>query len=108
MRGVPFIQVPTSLLACVDSSIGGKTGIDVDEYGKNLIGAFHMPQRVYIDLSVLKTLPQRELVNGMAEVIKAGAIFDAALFDLLEARVRLSWRSAIWSWCSASSPWLCR
>ncbi|GLE00610.1 hypothetical protein PINS_up009367 [Pythium insidiosum] len=85
MRGVPFIQVPTSLLACVDSSIGGKTGIDVDEYGKNLIGAFHMPQRVYIDLSVLKTLPQRELVNGMAEVIKAGAIFDAALFDLLEA-----------------------
>ncbi|KAJ0396596.1 hypothetical protein ATCC90586_004058 [Pythium insidiosum] len=85
MRGVPFIQVPTSLLACVDSSIGGKTGIDVDDYGKNLLGAFHMPQRVYIDLSVLKTLPQRELVNGMAEVIKAGAIYDAALFELLEA-----------------------
>lgn len=85
MRGVPFIQVPTTLLACVDSSIGGKTGIDVDAFGKNLLGAFHMPQRVYIDLSVLQTLPRRELVNGMGEVIKAGAIFDATLFDLLEA-----------------------
>ncbi|TYZ61732.1 hypothetical protein PybrP1_012406 [[Pythium] brassicae (nom. inval.)] len=85
MRGVPFIQVPTTLLACVDSSIGGKTGIDVDAFGKNLLGAFHMPQRVYVDLSVLQTLPRRELVNGMGEVIKAGAIFDAALFDLLEA-----------------------
>ncbi|TMW57787.1 hypothetical protein Poli38472_014390 [Pythium oligandrum] len=84
MRGVPFIQVPTSLLACVDSSIGGKTGIDVEEYGKNLLGAFHMPQRVYIDLSVLTTLPKRELVNGMGEVIKAGAIYNAELFDLLE------------------------
>ncbi|KAE9312852.1 Pentafunctional AROM polypeptide [Phytophthora fragariae] len=83
MRGVPFVQVPTSLLACVDSSIGGKTGIDV-EAGKNLLGAFHMPQRVYIDLSVLHTLPKRELVNGMGEVIKSGAIFDAELFELLE------------------------
>lgn len=85
MRGVPFIQVPTTLLACVDSSIGGKTGIDVEDFGKNLLGAFHMPQRVYVDLSTLQTLPRRELVNGMGEVIKAGAIFDAALFDLLEA-----------------------
>ncbi|RLN59111.1 hypothetical protein BBJ29_003958 [Phytophthora kernoviae] len=83
MRGVPFVQVPTSLLACVDSSIGGKTGIDV-EAGKNLLGAFHMPQRVYIDLSVLHTLPKRELINGMGEVIKSGAIFDAELFELLE------------------------
>ncbi|KAI9915842.1 hypothetical protein PsorP6_007565 [Peronosclerospora sorghi] len=83
MRGVPFVQIPTSLLACVDSSIGGKTGIDV-EAGKNLLGAFHMPERVYIDLNVLHTLPQRELVNGMAEVIKSGAIFNAELFELLE------------------------
>lgn len=83
MRGVPFVQVPTSLLACVDSSIGGKTGIDV-EAGKNLLGAFHMPQRVYIDLNVLHTLPKRELINGMAEVIKSGAIFNAELFELLE------------------------
>ncbi|KAF1326634.1 3-phosphoshikimate 1-carboxyvinyltransferase, partial [Globisporangium splendens] len=85
MRGVPFIQIPTTLLACVDSSIGGKTGIDVEDFGKNLLGAFHMPQRVYVDLSTLQTLPKRELINGMGEVIKAGAIFDAALFDLLEA-----------------------
>lgn len=85
MRGVPFIQIPTSLLACVDSSIGGKTGIDVEDFGKNLLGAFHMPQRVYVDLSTLQTLPKRELVNGMGEVIKAGAIYDAELFDVLEA-----------------------
>lgn len=85
MRGVPFVQIPTSLLACVDSSIGGKTGIDVEDHGKNLLGAFHMPERVYIDLSLLKTLPKRELVNGMGEIIKAGAIFNAELFELLEA-----------------------
>jgi len=87
MRGVPVVQVPTSMLACVDSSIGGKTGID-SPAGKNLIGAFHQPRRVYIDLSTLATLPQRELVNGMAEVIKAGAIYDEALFALLERSVR--------------------
>lgn len=84
MRGVQFVQVPTTLLACVDSSIGGKTGIDVEDFGKNLIGAFHMPRRVYIDLSMLRTLPRRELVNGMGEVIKSGAIWDAELFELLE------------------------
>ncbi|RMX68968.1 hypothetical protein KXD40_003448 [Peronospora effusa] len=83
MRGVPFVQIPTSLLACVDSSIGGKTGIDVAA-GKNLLGAFHMPQRVYIDLNVLQTLPKRELINGMAEVIKSGAIYSPELFELLE------------------------
>lgn len=69
MRGVRFVQVPTTLLSMVDSSIGGKTAIDVPA-GKNLIGAFHQPQRIYIDLEFLKTLPERELVNGMAEVIK--------------------------------------
>lgn len=85
MRGIPFIQIPTSLLACVDSSIGGKTGIDVSPFGKNLLGSFYMPQCVYVDLSVLKTLPRREFVNGMAEIIKAGAIFDPNLFELLES-----------------------
>ncbi|EQC28678.1 hypothetical protein SDRG_13554 [Saprolegnia diclina VS20] len=86
MRGVPFVQIPTSLLACVDSSIGGKTGIDV-EAGKNLIGAFHQPKRVFVDLSLLATLPKRELINGMAEIIKAGAIFSEPLFSLLETNV---------------------
>lgn len=68
-RGVRFVQVPTSLLAMVDSSIGGKTAIDTTA-GKNLIGAFWQPQRIYIDLEFLNTLPTREFINGMAEVIK--------------------------------------
>eukprot|EP00122_Pirum_gemmata_P011410 Pgem_evm1s10569 len=66
MRGVRFIQLPTSLLAMVDSSVGGKTGIDTPS-GKNLVGAFHQPVRIYIDVLFLKTLPQRQLSNGMAE-----------------------------------------
>jgi 3-dehydroquinate synthetase len=69
MRGIPFVQVPTTLLAMVDSSIGGKTAIDTP-HGKNLIGTFWQPKRIYLDLSVLESLPQRELTNGMAEVIK--------------------------------------
>ena len=69
MRGVRFIQVPTTLLAMVDSSIGGKTAID-SPLGKNLIGAFWQPERVFIDLKFLETLPEREFINGMAEVIK--------------------------------------
>jgi pentafunctional AROM polypeptide len=69
MRGVRVVQVPTTLLSMVDSSIGGKTAIDT-EYGKNLVGAFHAPERIYIDLDFLNTLPKRELINGMAEVIK--------------------------------------
>ena len=83
MRGIRFFQVPTSLLAMVDSSIGGKTGIDVPA-GKNLVGAFHRPERVYVDVSLLKTLPKRELCNGMAEIIKAAAIQRASLFSELE------------------------
>lgn len=71
MRGVRFVQVPTTLLAMVDSSIGGKTAIDTP-LGKNLIGAFWQPQRIYVDLGFLETLPRREFINGMAEVIKAG------------------------------------
>jgi len=79
LRGIPFIQVPTTLLAQVDSSVGGKTGIDLPE-GKNLIGTFYQPLRVYIDPLVLKTLPKNELINGMAEVIKYGCILDKNLF----------------------------
>jgi pentafunctional AROM polypeptide len=69
MRGVRFVQVPTTLLAMVDSSIGGKTAIDTP-LGKNLVGAFWQPKRIYIDLEFLETLPEREFINGMAEVIK--------------------------------------
>ena len=71
MRGVRFVQVPTTLLAMVDSSIGGKTAIDTPA-GKNLIGAFWQPQRIYIDLDFLETLPEREFINGMAEIVKVG------------------------------------
>ncbi|EGD78765.1 hypothetical protein PTSG_11780 [Salpingoeca rosetta] len=83
MRGIRFVHVPTTMLAMVDSSIGGKTGVDTPA-GKNLVGAFHRPQRVYTDLSFLHTLPEREFCNGMAEVIKAGAIYNAELFEFLE------------------------
>lgn len=69
MRGVSVVQVPTTLLSMVDSSVGGKTAIDTP-YGKNLVGAFHQPKRVYIDLKFLATLPKREVINGMAEIIK--------------------------------------
>lgn len=84
MRGVRFVQVPTTLLAMVDSSIGGKTAIDTP-LGKNLIGAFWQPKRVYIDLQFLDTLPVREFVNGMAEVVKTAAIWDEVEFAALES-----------------------
>jgi 3-dehydroquinate synthase len=83
MRGVAFIQVPTTLLAQVDSSVGGKTGVNHPQ-GKNLIGAFHQPNIVLIDTATLGTLPDRELKAGLAEVIKYGAIADVAFFDWLE------------------------
>jgi len=83
MRGVAFIQIPTTLLAQVDSSVGGKTGVNHPE-GKNLIGAFHQPQVVMIDTDTLATLPDRELKAGLAEVIKYGAICDLDFFDWLE------------------------
>jgi 3-dehydroquinate synthase len=86
MRGVPFIQVPTTLLAQVDSSVGGKTGIN-HPLGKNMIGAFYQPQAVIADTSTLDTLPQQELVAGLAEVIKHGAIIDAAFFDWIDANI---------------------
>jgi 3-dehydroquinate synthase len=84
MRGVAFIQVPTTLLAQVDSSVGGKTGVN-HPGGKNLIGAFHQPRVVLIDTDTLGTLPERELRAGLAEVIKHGAIADEAFFAWLEA-----------------------
>ncbi len=83
LRGIPFVQVPTSLLAQVDSSVGGKTGVNL-KAGKNLVGAFYQPQLVLCDLDVLKTLPKREYVSGLAEVIKYGVIYDAVLFAQLE------------------------
>lgn len=83
MRGIPFIQVPTSLLAQVDSSVGGKTGVDIPE-GKNLVGTFYQPKAVYIDTNVLTTLPKEELLGGLAEVIKYGVIRDGEFFTFLE------------------------
>ncbi len=88
LRGISFVQVPTSLLAMVDAAIGGKTGVNHPQ-GKNLIGAFHQPRLVLIDPQVLKTLPPREFRAGMAEVIKYGIIWDAELFNQLEAAKRL-------------------
>lgn len=82
MRGIPFVQVPTTLLAQVDSSVGGKTGVDIPE-GKNLLGTFYQPQVVYIDIALLKTLPNEELLGGLAEVIKYGVIRDAEFFQFL-------------------------
>ena len=86
MRGVPCLQVPTTLLAQVDSSVGGKTGVN-HEQGKNLIGAFHQPQLVLIDTDTLNTLPARELAAGLAEVIKYGVICDAEFLAWLEANM---------------------
>lgn len=86
MRGVPFVQVPTTLLAQVDSSVGGKTAIN-HPLGKNMIGAFYQPRLVVCDLDVLDTLPLRELSAGLAEVIKYGPIYDMAFFDWLEQNI---------------------
>jgi len=86
MRGVPFVQVPTTLLAQVDSSVGGKTAIN-HPLGKNMIGAFYQPQRVICDLDTLKTLPSRELSAGLAEVIKYGPIADMAFFEWIESHL---------------------
>ena len=83
MRGIPFIQVPTTLLAQVDSSVGGKTGVDIPE-GKNLVGAFYQPKAVYIDTGVLQALPREELLGGLGEVIKYGIIRDGKFFNFLD------------------------
>jgi len=86
LRGIPYVQVPTTLLAQVDSSVGGKTGVNHQE-GKNLIGAFYQPRLVLTDVSVLRSLPGRELAAGLAEVIKYGIIADPSLFARLEAEL---------------------
>ncbi len=94
LRGIHFVQVPTSLLAMVDASVGGKTGVNHPQ-GKNLIGAFYQPRLVLIDPQVLTTLPDREFRAGMAEVIKYGVIWDAELFAQLEASDRLDQHSVV-------------
>lgn len=86
LRGISYVQIPTTLLAQVDSSIGGKTGIN-HQQGKNLIGAFYQPRLVLSDLEVLRTVPRREFVSGLAEVIKYGIIADPGLFVLLEQQI---------------------
>lgn len=87
LRGVRFVQVPTTLLAMVDSSVGGKTGVNLPQ-GKNLVGAFYQPMVVDADLDLLTTLPQREYVSGLAEVVKYGVIWDAPFFTMLEKHTR--------------------
>ena len=86
LRGIDFVQVPTTLLAMVDSSVGGKVAINLPQ-GKNLVGSFYQPRLVIADTGTLRTLPEREFRSGMAEVIKYGIIYDAALFDLLERQL---------------------
>ena len=86
LRGIPFVQVPTTVLAMVDASIGGKTGVNLPQ-GKNLVGAFHQPRGVYLDTKVLESLPRRQRAAGAAELIKAAAIWDVALFEELESRI---------------------
>ena len=83
MRGVPFVQLPTSLLAQVDSSVGGKVAVN-HQLGKNLIGAFYQPQAVFMDLNLMTTLPKREVYTGLGEIIKYGIIYDEAFFAFLE------------------------
>ncbi|MCK5581679.1 MAG: 3-dehydroquinate synthase [Candidatus Omnitrophica bacterium] len=85
-RGIPFVQVPTTLLAQVDSAIGGKVAIDLP-VGKNLVGAFYQPKIVWSDVSVLSTLDKRQIQNGLAEVVKYGIICDRPLFDLIERNI---------------------
>ena len=83
MRGIDFIQIPTTLLACVDSSVGGKTGINIKE-GKNLVGAFHSPKLVIIDSETLVSLPEREFKAGMSEIVKHALLFDEKLLETIE------------------------
>jgi 3-dehydroquinate synthase len=87
MRGINYIQIPTTLLAQVDSSVGGKTGVN-HKLGKNMIGTFYQPMLVWIDIDTLKTLPRREFISGLAEVIKYGVIWDKGLFEFLEDNMR--------------------
>lgn len=100
LRGIGFVQVPTTLVAMVDASVGGKTGIDLPE-GKNLVGAFHQPRAVFVDPDFLETLPQSELRAGWAEALKTAAIRDAGLFEWMEgereALLRLDRNAVAWA-----------
>ena len=87
MRGIPLIQIPTSLLAMVDSSVGGKTAVN-HELGKNLIGAFYPPHAVFTDVTLLQSLPEREYLCGLSEIVKAGVISDTGLFTFIEDHVK--------------------
>jgi pentafunctional AROM polypeptide len=102
MRGIPYVQIPTTLIAMVDSSIGGKTAVDTP-HGKNLIGCFWQPKRIYIDLVFLETIPEREFTNGMSEVIKSAAISSESNFINLENGVS-SIREAVFSNPKRSVP----
>ncbi|MBU3935854.1 3-dehydroquinate synthase, partial [Patescibacteria group bacterium] len=86
MRGIPIIQIPTTLLAMIDSSIGGKTGVNL-KAGKNLFGTFHQPSAIFVDPNFLKTLAVKEIRNGLAEAIKYGVIRDAKLFNFIEKNI---------------------
>jgi 3-dehydroquinate synthase len=96
MRGIAFISVPTTILGMVDAAIGGKTGVDLPA-GKNLVGAFWQPKLVWIDLSVLKTLPAREWSTGFAEIVKYGVIKDRSFFNWLERKIQINARPQTWS-----------
>ena len=101
LRGIPFLQVPTTLLSQVDASVGGKTGVDLS-FGKNLVGAFHQPEAVLTDPDTLKTLPQHFFRDGMGEVIKYGCISDLPLFQSLEAGTALENLEELLARCVAS------
>ena len=104
LRGIRFIQIPTTLLSQIDSSIGGKTGVDFDSY-KNMVGAFHQPSLVYINISVLSTLPEEQFASGMGELLKSGLIRDADFYEWTIERLKsgIRIRSAIWSSSAARS-----
>lgn len=100
MRGIGFVQIPTTLLAMVDSSIGGKTGVDIPE-GKNLVGAFHLPLAIVRDCAFLETLPEKEMMNGYAEMIKTAVLFDRELFETLKRKPRGAELAAAVERCAA-------
>ncbi len=100
MRGIGFVQIPTTLLAMVDSSIGGKTGVDIPE-GKNLVGAFHQPLAIIRDCAFLETLPEKEMMNGYAEMIKTAVLFDRELFETLKRKPRSGELSVAVERCAA-------
>ena len=103
MRGIDFIQVPTTLLAMVDSSIGGKTGVDIPE-GKNLVGAFHLPKKIIRDVKFLETLPEKEMKNGLAEMIKTAILFDHEMLGELSAIAEECGRQHSSDRCATASP----